>query len=271
MPWKIEPKNRCAKCGGSCSRRSIHCKRHQRNGPKPKPPKLCPDCGTAPRSWGCSRCRACSYIARKSKTRKPRPCKQCGTQFWPLATLRTSGSFCSLKCVHAWMRAHAFVEVICEQCGAKVQRRASARKRHRTFCSLACSGVFFSGRESFMFRGGRERGRGKGWERRAEEIRKRDGYQCLRCGKSQQENGRRLSVDHIIPWRCFTDDQKDLANDHKNLASLCIGCHSQKTSRAEQKWLRGDRLDFKAYERALALPSAATFAADKRAAHSIFL
>lgn len=48
-------------------------------------------------------------------------------------------------------------------------------------------------------------------------IRQRDNFVCQECGKTQQENGCRLSVHHIDhnPWNC------NLAN----LISLCKGCH----------------------------------------------
>jgi hypothetical protein len=38
----------------------------------------------------------------------------------------------------------------------------------------------------------------------AETIRQRDGYRCQRCNKTQDENGQKLSVDHIIAWRTLT-------------------------------------------------------------------
>lgn len=48
-------------------------------------------------------------------------------------------------------------------------------------------------------------------------IRKRDGYICQLCGKTQEENGRRLSVHHIdyIKENC----------DPRNLVTLCISCN----------------------------------------------
>lgn len=102
-----------------------------------------------------------------------------------------------------------------------------------------------------MFRGGRDRDRGPGWQRLAAQIRLRDGHRCRSCGRTEEENGQRLSVDHIKPWRLFTD--KALANDPANLVAVCRFCHSRKTSRAEQRYLTGDRFDFVGYERALAI------------------
>ncbi len=80
------------------------------------------------------------------------------------------------------------------------------------------------------------------WEARAERIRARDGYRCQNCGKTQKENGRKLSVDHVLPRRWFTDPLK--ADDPTNLISRCVSCHGKKTARAERKLLRGDIIAF---------------------------
>lgn len=128
---------------------------------------------------------------------------------------------------------------------ALIRRTPLRRRPHRK------SDVPLRERRGSMFRGGRDRDRGRGWAKRAEKIRARDLYRCQRCGKSEEENGQKLSVDHIIPWRVFED--KDAANVDANLTSLCKSCHSHKTSRAEQRWLRGDRHDFSGYVRAIRL------------------
>ncbi len=80
------------------------------------------------------------------------------------------------------------------------------------------------------------------WEERAERIRARDGYRCRNCGKTQQENGRKLTVDHILPRRWFTDPSG--ADDPDNLMSRCGSCHGKKTARAERKLLQGDVVGF---------------------------
>jgi 5-methylcytosine-specific restriction endonuclease McrA len=108
-----------------------------------------------------------------------------------------------------------------------------------------------------MFRGGTDPKRGPNWRRLAAAIRQRDDYTCRRCGKSQAENGQRLAVDHIMPWRLFDDADKTAANDPNNLVSLCKSCHAWKTARAERKFLRGDVIDFREYEKAIRSLSAA--------------
>jgi len=59
-------------------------------------------------------------------------------------------------------------------------------------------------------------------------IRKRDGYLCQLCNKSQEETIRKLDVHHI-------DYDKENC-DPNNLISLCIGCHAKTTTGDREKW-----------------------------------
>lgn len=191
------------------------------------------------------------YLARRGRTGSlPRPCKWCGETYSPRYG-RTQGlKFCSAKCYYAWNHERP-LHVRCEQCGKAFRRTAALVRRVRhTFCDSECFRLFHSRRESPMFRGGRETtGTRRGWPKLAEAIRQRDGFCCRFCGKTQKENGRRLSVDHVIPRRLF--ENKAEADDPKNLAAVCLPCHSKKTSRAEQRYLRGDVLDFRRYVQTL--------------------
>ncbi len=94
------------------------------------------------------------------------------------------------------------------------------------------------------------------WKARAERVRCRDGYRCRNCGKTQQENGRRLSVDHILPRRWFADHVK--ADDPANLVSRCASCHGKKTAGAERKLLQGDVIGFQQHLKELGYPVTVT-------------
>lgn len=125
----------------------------------------------------------------------------------------------------------------CAQCGAVFQRRTEHVKRvNRVFCSPECFIRFNRGKNSPVWRGGHDPNRGPNWQRRAELIRERDGRSCVRCGRSEDENGEKLSVDHRIPWRYIP---KRHANHPDNLVSLCRFCHSWKTA-AENRWIAGN-------------------------------
>lgn len=55
-----------------------------------------------------------------------------------------------------------------------------------------------------------------------EEVRKRDGYKCQLCGKTQEEEKRELSAILAVDHR--NGDKKD--NSFKNLRTLCRSCNS---------------------------------------------
>lgn len=126
------------------------------------------------------------------------------------------------------------------------------KRNGHIFCSPKCSREFHVAVNNSNWRGGGDSGRGKGWSRLAEKIRARDGFSCRWCGKSQEQNRRRLSVDHVRPWREFEVEQE--ANDPANLVSLCQSCHGKKLG-LENKWLRGDGLALQEYRRFVGIAS----------------
>jgi len=182
---------------------------------------------------------------------KPLVCPVCQKEHWPKGRIRWK--FCSRRCYNA-KRAEFWkpVDLVCTCCRTTFQRPAGVLKhRHgKPFCSLACVSRYHSGENHPLYRavGHSERGRGPLWKRIAEQIRALDNYRCRRCGRTQAENGkRRLEVDHIVPWREFED--KTLANQPENLASLCVKCHRYKTAVVEPAYFRGDMLAMDEYKR----------------------
>lgn len=183
---------------------------------------------------------------------RPLTCKTCGAEFLRKG-LRTNKNYCSPPCAFQALRGErAFVDVPCSKCGQNVHRTAAAVKRvKRVFCSRTCASESQKGEDNVMWRGGAQRYRGKRWREIAEAIRARDGYLCRRCGRSQDDNGAPLPVDHVLPWRSFTD--KDEANDPSNLVALCNPCHGAK-NHIERKWWLGDTLPMDRYREAVRLP-----------------
>lgn len=196
----------------------------------------------------------CGYLLRKSQLRDMRPCDWCHVEYWPGAKVRTK--FCSRKCQNASRHERpAFLRLACEVCGASFRRtRAAVARTKRAFCGQVCARRFYRGANSPLYRGGKDPNRGGEWNRIAASIRERDAYSCRRCGISEAENGQKLSVDHIRPWRSF--DDKAQANDPSNLVALCRPCHATKTTSVERAWLRGDVVAFQQWVRSLVMESA---------------
>ena len=211
-----------------------------RSGAK-RSPKPCRDCGGDSSGPG-RRCRSCAYAYRKNKTRPPRPCRTCGRTIQPAPSRMGHGKYCSRLCRNA--ERLRLIETTCTRCGGKFQRtQAALKSTKRPFCSQVCSRAFNRGDRHQGWRGGHDPNRGPKWQKRAETIRERDEYRCIRCGKSQEENGEKLSVDHRIPWRYLP---KKLANHPDNLVSLCRPCHSWKTA-TERRWIDGNVQEFQRY------------------------
>lgn len=227
------------------------------------PQKPCAVCGgTIPETWPSGkwkpRQRTCSFKCAgqlKRKPRRPRVCPQCKAEFTPRPMGSRDRKFCSHRCRLAFENARRFVKVECAQCKASITREAGQLKRimrrsGHAFCGRVCVSQFFTGENSSAWRGGSDPNRGSGWLKIAEQARSRDGYRCRRCGKTQEDNKQRLSVDHIRAWREFENPEE--ANDLSNLASLCRACHSWKTNTLEKKWLKGDGLALQEYRRWIA-------------------
>lgn len=215
---------------------------------KPRKDPVTPERAIAP-SWRQPR------VQGYRKPRKERTCPVCQTVFapYPSETLNAAGKFCSRACYYAHVgRRPAMLDAMCEVCGGSFRRTAAALKRVRhSFCSVPCRQSFYVGEANGSFRGGHSSNRGRGWAALARSIRERDGHRCRRCGKTAADNRQALSVDHVIPWRTFSDHSE--ANRPENLVALCRSCHSKK-QHAEFAWLKGDVLDMWRYQVAVAQP-----------------
>lgn len=80
--------------------------------------------------------------------------------------------------------------------------------------------------------GGREGYYGPNWYRQRRRARRRDEYKCQRCGTGEsehkEEHDEELHVHHITPIKEFKEGDSinyGLANELKNLITLCRGCH----------------------------------------------
>lgn len=163
----------------------------------------------------------CSHECRVAfKKPQPRPCVNCGNIFSPIKfhggigryIAHDSGKTCSRRCQLEWIR------------------RNPERKRKIS--------VAFKGPKHPNWQGGKTAvnisdHRGSDWLSIAAAIRKRDKYKCKRCGKTEEENRRKLDVHHIEPYHNFKTAKE--ANRKSNLISLCWSCHRKAENEIAEK------------------------------------
>ena len=247
-------KGKC--CSTACYRLLQKSRRAQRESSY-----KCPICSGPMRNRRTTHGEACSLEcgqkrrSRGARTRRDADCLVCKAAF--VSKLNVGGwtKYCSLKC---WKSVQSIrpslLTVQCAHCGASVKRtEALVRRVSKTFCSPRCQQAALRGSDHANWRGGADPNRGAGWAKLAESIRRRDGYCCQRCGRTQVDNSQRLSVDHIRPWRLF-ECAAD-ANNPGNLISLCRKCHGWKTTVAERRMLIGDNIAFSQYKQSISLQS----------------
>ncbi len=189
-----------------------------------------------------------SYI-EETKTN----CLSCDTELKVLNKGDTPRKYCSSSCRrnHLTPKHSTCVNCGCDYTSIKWRGnggRATRVKTSRT-CSPECHNLWirnnperkrkiseaFKGSKHPNWIGGRSSPsssyRGSDWPEISEKARKRDKYCCQDCGKTQKENGRALDVHHIVPFNQWAGNNA-LANDMRNLVTLCKECHTI----AEWKW-----------------------------------
>lgn len=247
----------CVRCGAAIDARkpnqarkraycSTRCAYQHRIDQRP----TCPLCGKQRKRTAKTCSLACGYVWRKSSTRTQRQCKECRKDFWPRHGKHV---YCTRTChlLGVGLRPR-LIRLPCGHCGKVIGRyRYRTSRVKQSFCSRECSSKAMSGTGHPFWRGGSDPNRGSKWHKLAESIRKRDGYRCQRCNKTQKQEGKGLSVDHIIPWRLFKVEAE--ANDPKNLVSLCRVCHAIKTNTYERAYINGDVLGMEQYRKSIAM------------------
>jgi hypothetical protein len=172
----------------------------------------------------------CSAECRYRKVVKI--CEKCGAQF-----TGPNARFCSMKCRDAVFAGggnpnHRGGRLVkCKNCGEKVWKKPSELKPNgRLFCSPSCYDEWCVGENHHCWRGGIsfEPYPSEFNDRFKCMIRERDGNRCVLCGKTKQEEGRKMCVHHV------TYDKDNLNPDLK--VSLCRSCHG-KTNSNRQFWI----------------------------------
>ena len=221
---KTTEKNPCSYCGKdvygqtkTCQRtgkkhKNYFCNRDCYNNYRTEQRPFCKNCDQRVPA-GMPKAKFCSWDCRvEYKKPKPKNCVNCGCSFSAVKPIKrktgiklvavTDAKTCSHKCNIEWRSNN-------QDRKDKISK-AFKGERHPNWQG----GISHLSNSSY---------RGRDWKQIAEKARKRDKYCCLRCGMTQEDNGRKLDVHHIIPYHNFNNSQK--ANKMKNLRTLCQRCH----------------------------------------------
>lgn len=132
-------------------------------------------------------------------------CWQCEKSFHTAINqvMNGGGKFCSKKCVHAWLKDHPPTHQLPVMCGADHPNYRGGYK-----------GNYY----------------GPNWRKQQRKVRKRAGYRCECCGKTQKQNKIALDVHHVKAFRSFgyipdVNDHFLAANRLDNLIAVCRSCH----------------------------------------------
>jgi endogenous inhibitor of DNA gyrase (YacG/DUF329 family) len=156
-------------------------------------------------------------------------CEYCGKTF-----LRQQGQikrykrhFCSMKCTR--LAAINRIKTTCANCGKEIEVHPSKLKANKNvFCSRECADPFNGkvqrGENHPNWQGGltNQKYCYKFDNTLKEKVREKYGRQCFLCGKSEKDNGRKLSVHHV-------DFDKARGCNGKKwlLVPLCSCCHGK--------------------------------------------
>jgi len=158
-------------------------------------------------------------------------CKYCGNEI----SYRPSEKkkFCDRSCSAKYRESDNRVMVTCEKCETEFEQMKSRTKdQERQFCSTKCTSDWrarkWSGEDNPNYRNGKYRQFGSNWINVRKEAWERAGGECEIFGKTEEENGRRLSAHHILPRRAFIQSEYFTVEDSNfqlNIVVLCQSCH----------------------------------------------
>lgn len=193
------------------------------------------------------------YRANAIKAREGKRCQHCDVVIPGKKTQSKGRLYCSMSCRKLGMRPGA---QFCVRCGChyspvEFSRGCITNPGNRRTCSAECHIAWiredperkrkiseaFKGAKHPNWQGGthHSKGRGAGWPKIAEKVRKRAGYKCEHCGIDQESHGRALEVNHKTPFHQF-GGTTELANRLGNLEALCKKCHTT----ADWKWRKSN-------------------------------
>lgn len=168
-------------------------------------------------------------------------CDNCGEEYeeYKSELKRTERNLCSRACFGEWQSDEQLEqnnpnwkgiksEQTCEFCGMKYTNYDGREGRSR-FCSKECKAKWqsenWTGEECPAWKGGHKKYYGDGWQKFRQLIYSKNNGVCQICGKSEEKNGRELSVHHYKRVSSFENIED--AHTEENATLLCRNCHQK--------------------------------------------
>ena len=175
----------------------------------------------------------CSEECRKGFVERRRSdkkffCENCGKEIEYSESRKYKRKYCD-ECAskRLWTKENK-IDTECAYCHKKIRVIPSRYKSNQScYCDVECMAkdyaTKYSGENSPTWKGGKTHHYTGGFFSARNQARLRDGFTCQRCGITEDEYGKELSVHHLHSYRDYED--KTEANDLSNLISLCEPCH----------------------------------------------
>lgn len=130
----------------------------------------------------------------------------------------------------------------CGYCGKELSVIKSRFNSNKfCYCNTDCMSKHYSeiytGENSPTWTGGKRHYTGN-WYSARRQVRARDKYICQRCGITEKDYGKELSVHHIKKYKSF--ENKNEANKLDNLVCLCEPCHRfvHSNQNVNKEWIK---------------------------------
>lgn len=156
-------------------------------------------------------------------------CMICGINYTVSGYQSKKYHTCSNYCesILTFLRKKNGVYLQCDYCNKAIYVTLSSLKnKNKHFCSNECNHEYRKYVKpigSPTSKGLRKKYYGPNWLSQSRKTREQAGYKCTKCGITEKEYKKKMSVHHIKPF-VFFDNYED-ANRLENLMCVCEDCH----------------------------------------------